>query len=109
MISFVLLINYIFYIGFFFGTLGGQIAAVRYSIIFAIAGTTADFATYRLKPLLDSYSERNRENSRKGGWLKWPEWSPFQVLDEEAIAAKQAQERELYAQRALGKLSKEES
>ncbi|KAF5464118.1 hypothetical protein F2P56_014225 [Juglans regia] len=88
---------------------GGQIAAVRYSIIFAIAGTTADFATYRLNPLLKSYSEGNRENSQKGGWLKWPEWSPIQVLDEEAIAAKQAREQEPYSQRALGKLSKEES
>jgi len=38
-----------------------------------------------------------------------PEWSPIQVLDEEALAAKEAREKELYARSALGKLSKEES
>ena len=93
--------------------LGGQLGALRYSIIFAIAGTTADFAMLRLSPLLRSYSESvfgNRGNSQKSDWLKLPEWSPIQVLDEEALAAKQAREQQLYAQRAaLGELSKEES
>ncbi|KAF5451501.1 hypothetical protein F2P56_026606 [Juglans regia] len=91
---------------------GGQPGAVRYSIIFAIVGTTADFAAYRVKPHLRSYTESlfgNNGNSQKDGWLKWPEWSPIQVLDEEAIAAKQAREQELYAQRVLGKLSNEKS
>lgn len=63
-------------------------------------------------PLLRSYGESkfgNNENVQKGDWLKLPEWSPIQVLDEEAIAAKQARERELYAQRAFGKISNEES
>lgn len=92
--------------------LGGQLGAIRYSIIFSIVGTTADFAACRVKPHLRSYTESifgNDRNSQKDGWLKWPEWSPIQVLDEEAIAAKQAREQELYAQRVLGKLSKEKS
>jgi len=92
---------------------GGQLGALRYSIVFAIAGTTADFAMLRLSPLLRSYSESifgNNGSSQKGDWLKLPEWSPIQVLDEEALAAKQAREQQLYAQRAaLGELSKEES
>lgn len=90
--------------------LGGQLGALRYSIVFAIVGTTADFATLRLSPLLRSYSESifgNNGSLQKGGWLKLPEWSPIQVLDEEALAAKQAREQQLYAQRAA--LSKEES
>jgi hypothetical protein len=93
--------------------LGGHLGAYRYSIIFAIAGTAADFATLRLSPLVRSYSESifgNNGSSQKGDWLKLPEWSPIRVLDEEAVAAKQAREQQLYAQRVeLGKLSKEES
>ncbi|KAK9281535.1 hypothetical protein L1049_004438 [Liquidambar formosana] len=92
---------------------GGQMGAVRYSIIFAAVGTTVDFATVRLRPILQSYSEYvfgDKESSQKnGGWLRLPEWSPIQVLDEEALAAKQAREKQLYAQRALGNLNKEES
>lgn len=41
--------------------------------------------------------------------LKLPEWSPIQVLDEEALAAKKAREEKLYSQGVLGKMSKEES
>jgi hypothetical protein len=92
---------------------GGQRGAIRYSIIFAIAGTAADFATIRLNSILGSYSEsisgNNRSLQKKDDWLKWPEWFPIQVLDEEALAAKQAREQQLYAQRALGELNKEES
>ncbi|KAM3683763.1 hypothetical protein ACB094_12G171000 [Castanea mollissima] len=91
---------------------GGRPAAIRYSIIFAIAGTAADFTTVKLEPALRNYSESilgNNSSQKKDGWLKLPEWSPIQVLDEEAIAAKQAREQQLYAQRALGKLNKEES
>lgn len=50
-----------------------------------------------------------QESWKNGDWLKLPEWSPIQVLDDEALAEKQAREQKLFAQRALGKLSKEES
>ena len=92
--------------------LGGRPGAIRYSIIFAIAGTAADFTAVKLEPVLRNYGESilgNDSSEKKDGWLKLPEWSPIQVLDEEAIAAKQAREQQLYAQRALGKLNKEES
>ncbi|XXG50363.1 hypothetical protein AAC387_Pa02g4392 [Persea americana] len=80
---------------------GGQIGAIRYSIIFALAGTALDFATLRLKPFLQSYGNISEWNL--------PEWSPIRVLDEEAVAAKRAREQQLYEQRILGKLNKEES
>ena len=93
--------------------LGGQFGAFRFSIIFAVVGTTVDFATIKLRPTLRSLKESLHGNKeKKGGWLKLPEWSPIQVLDEEALAAKEAREKQLYEQRmhrALGKLSKEES
>lgn len=38
-----------------------------------------------------------------------PEWSPIQVLDEEALAAKRAIEQQVYAQRIGGKLNEEDS
>lgn len=80
---------------------------MKYSAIFAVVGTTVDYATIKLKPVLQSYIEPIF--GEKGSGLKWPEWSPIQVLDEEAIAAKQAREKQLYAQRVLGKVNKEES
>ncbi|KAK1567969.1 hypothetical protein Q3G72_018754 [Acer saccharum] len=83
---------------------GGQRGALRYSFIFAVAGTTVDYATLRIKPVLLKF----KESQKKGDWLKLPEWSPIQVLDDEALAAKQAGEKQIYAQR-LGKLNKEES
>jgi hypothetical protein len=95
---------------FFFYILGGQFGAFRYSVIFAVVGTTVDFATIKLRPALSNFKESIfKENEKKTGWLKLPEWSPIQVLDEEALAAKEAREKELYARSALGKLSKEES
>lgn len=67
-----------------------------------------DFATIKLRPTAMSFRESiYGDKEKKGGW-KLPEWSPIQVLDEEALAAKEAREKQLYAQRALGKLSKEE-
>ena len=87
-------------------TLGGRSGARKYSVIFAVVGTTVDYATINLKPVLKSYIESVFE---KGSGLKWPEWSPIQVLDEDAIAAKQAREKQLYAQRVLGNINKEES
>lgn len=89
---------------------GGQFGAFRYSVIFAVVGTTVDFATIKLRPALSNFKESIfKEKEKKPGWLKLPEWSPIQVLDEEALAAKEAREKELYARSALGKLSKEES
>ncbi|XP_057964606.1 uncharacterized protein LOC131155458 [Malania oleifera] len=92
---------------------GGQLGAIRYSIMFAIAGTTLDFAAIKLKPVVKSFSESmfgdDESLQKNGAWLRWPEWSPIQVLDKEAVAAKKAREQQLYAKGALGKLNKEES
>lgn len=82
---------------------GGQKGAIRYSVIFAVAGTTIDYVTIKLRPILKSFIESQKD----GDWLKLPEWSPFQVLDEEALAAKKAREEKLYAQTAVGSLNKE--
>lgn len=92
---------------FFHWLLGGQRGALRYSVIFAVVGTTVDYATLRLAPIIRNF----RESHKDGDWLKLPEWSPIQVLDEEALAEKKAREQKLYAQtqQALGKLRKEES
>ncbi|CAN0877655.1 hypothetical protein LINGRAHAP2_LOCUS12009 [Linum grandiflorum] len=84
----------------------GQMGAIRYSIMFCIAGTTVDYATIKLRPRLRSWKE---SIFGENGW-KLPVWSPIQVLDEEALAKKEAQEKKLNAQRAaLLKLTKEES
>ncbi|KGN44634.1 uncharacterized protein LOC101211202 [Cucumis sativus] len=85
---------------------GGRLGSVRYSLMFTIVGTTVDYATLKLKPTLRSYKESIIEGS--SSWMKLPEWSPIQVLDEEALAAKQAREQQLYAQRALGQLNKKD-
>ncbi|WCJ37996.1 Mitochondrial import inner membrane translocase subunit Tim17/Tim22/Tim23 family protein [Euphorbia peplus] len=82
---------------------GGQYGAFRYSIIFAAVGTGVDFATIKLRPMIRSLKEK------KVDWTKLPEWSPIQVLDEEALAAKEERKKQLYAQTTLGKLNKEES
>ncbi|KAG9445736.1 hypothetical protein H6P81_011864 [Aristolochia fimbriata] len=90
---------------------GGPLGAVRYSVIFAAVGTTLDYATLYLKPLLRHYgdysSAEDSENRSKQGW-KLPAWSPIQILDEEALAAKRAREQQLLAE-SVGKLGKEES
>lgn len=93
--------------GFCSGTLlgrlqGGQRGAVRYSVMFAIVGTAVDFATLKLQPLVKSHYD-----SLLGGDLKLPEWSPIQILDEEALAAKRAREEQLRAQRGIVIKSKE--
>lgn len=80
----------------------GQLGAIRYSIIFAVVGTTVDYAALNLKPALENFRESVKGNSEKtGGWLKLPEWSPIRVLDEEALAAKKAREDKLRAQTNL--------
>ncbi|XP_051131975.1 uncharacterized protein LOC127252022 [Andrographis paniculata] len=80
---------------------GGQLGAVRYSVIFAVVGTAVDYATLRLKPVAKELIES------KDRWLKLPEWSPIQVLDEEALAAKRAREEQAY--RKIHNLKGEES
>ncbi|OVA13607.1 hypothetical protein BVC80_375g2 [Macleaya cordata] len=65
-----------------------------------MAGTIADFAIPRLYHLLQTKKESlfgdNGENLEKksGYWFKLLEWSPIQVLDEEALAAKRAREQQ---------------
>ncbi|PKI64243.1 uncharacterized protein LOC116187539 [Punica granatum] len=89
---------------------GGQSGAIRYSVIFAVAGTTFDYATMKLKPMLEGFGESVFGQDENGqSQFKLPEWSPIQVLDEDALAAKKAREEKLYSQRVLGKMSKEES
>ncbi|KAK4408683.1 hypothetical protein Sango_0449300 [Sesamum angolense] len=80
---------------------GGQLGAVRYSIIFAVVGTAVDYATLKLKPAVSKFTEK------KDDWLKLPEWSPIKVLDDEAVAAKRAREQQIY--RNVHNLNKEES
>lgn len=81
---------------------GGHIGAMRYSVIFAVTGTAVDYATLRLTP----YFKRFKENV-SGDEFKLPEWSPIQILDEEALAAKKAREQQLYAQKPFKQLEKE--
>ncbi|WOL12828.1 hypothetical protein Cni_G21596 [Canna indica] len=87
---------------------GGQLGAIKYAMFFAAAGTALDFATIQLRPYFRSF--KNTLSSIKDDTSSWslPEWSPIQVLDDEAVAAKRAREEKLYAER-FGKLSKEES
>ncbi|KAK9088052.1 hypothetical protein Syun_030446 [Stephania yunnanensis] len=91
---------------------GGQIGAVKYSVIFAIAGTVVDYATLQVKHRWqgdqESISGGSESSKDKSGWLRLPEWSPIQVLDEEALAAKRAREEQLYAQSTLANLNKKE-
>ncbi|XP_004510252.1 uncharacterized protein [Cicer arietinum] len=82
---------------------GGQFGAVRYSVIFAVAGTTADYTILKFTDVLRDYSKRiyeDFENAKKNGnWLRLPEWFPIKVLDEEELAAKRAREEQFLAQR----------
>ncbi|KAM0935851.1 putative mitochondrial import inner membrane translocase subunit TIM22 [Dioscorea sansibarensis] len=86
---------------------GGQLGAIRYAIVFATVGTTLDYATIRLKPHFNKFLDTIRQNVNSDWTL--PEWSPIQVLDEEALAAKRAREEQLYSQKVIGKLNKEKS
>ncbi|KAK8954844.1 hypothetical protein KSP39_PZI002363 [Platanthera zijinensis] len=91
---------------------GGHIGAIRYSIIFAAAGTALDFTESQLRPILHRFMNTVSEgscdkNDRFSSWWKMPEWSPIQVLDEEALAAKQAKEEKLGVQGVLGNQNKE--
>ncbi|CAH2079359.1 unnamed protein product [Thlaspi arvense] len=75
---------------------GGPRGAFRYSIAFATLGTAFDYASLRAKLLLESV--RNIDS------ITLPVWFPIQILDEEALAKKKAQERKLFP-----RLNKEES
>ncbi|MED6161406.1 hypothetical protein PIB30_060434 [Stylosanthes scabra] len=83
---------------------GGQLGAVRYSVIFAAVGTTIDYATLKAKDFLGDQTKiirEDHENSKKNGnWFRLPEWFPIRILDEEALARKRAEEEEFLAQRA---------
>ncbi|XP_042448182.1 uncharacterized protein LOC122032933 [Zingiber officinale] len=85
---------------------GGQLGAAKYAILFAAAGTAVDFTTIQLRPYFQSFISSVRD--RKSNW-SLPEWSPIQILDEEALAAKRAREEQQFAQRRLGEFRKEES
>lgn len=90
-------------------TAGGHFGAVKYAVTFAAAGTALDYAALKLRPQLSGKWHALKEHFSGGkDWFTLPEWSPIQVLDEEALAKKRAREEKLFAQRALGKLSKEE-
>ena len=96
------------------GISGGQLGAARYSIIFAVVGTSADYAILKAKDYLRDHTKiipQDDENLQKNGnWFRLPEWFPIQVLDEEALAAKRAQEEQFLAQRArIRSLREEES
>jgi hypothetical protein len=78
---------------------------VKYAVTFAAAGTALDYAALKLAPEWHALKE---QFSGTKDWFTLTEWSPIQVLDEEALAKKRAREEKLLAQRALGKLDKEE-
>ncbi|CAA7045826.1 unnamed protein product [Microthlaspi erraticum] len=80
---------------------GGPHGAFRYSMMFAAMGTAYDYASLRAKPMLESFRDMDS--------IKLPEWSPIQILDEEAIAKKKAQEQKIFAERSFGRLNKEET
>lgn len=88
---------------------GGQLGAARYAILFAAAGTSIDFAVLQMKPTYQKYKEQILSSWKPPSEWKMPEWSPIQILDEEALAKKRARERQMYEERVLGKLTKEES
>ncbi|KAL7263958.1 hypothetical protein ACSBR1_001997 [Camellia fascicularis] len=83
------------------------------AILGRLQGTMVDFAALKLKPSLKSFHESiigsTDSSGKNGGWLRLPEWSPIQVLDEEELAAKKAREQKLYAERNVHNLRKEES
>lgn len=79
---------------------------MKYAVTLAVAGTALDYAAMKLSPQWRDWKEHLSVDTKD--WFTVPEWSPIQVLDEEALAKKREREELLYAQRALGKVSKEE-
>ncbi|ONK58332.1 uncharacterized protein A4U43_C09F11120 [Asparagus officinalis] len=88
---------------------GGQLSAIRYAVIFATVGTAFDFTTLELRPYLRNIQNSVQEMSLDPSSWSLPEWSPIQILDEEALAAKRAREQQLYEQRRFGTMNKEKS
>ncbi|CAN7048896.1 hypothetical protein IGI04_026245 [Brassica rapa subsp. trilocularis] len=80
---------------------GGPYGALRYSVIFAAMGTASAYAGHKAKAMLENY--RNKDS------IKLPEWFPIQILDDEALAKKKAQEQKIFADRSFGRLNKEET
>lgn len=85
---------------------GGRGGAIRYSIGIAVVGTSLDYAAIKLRPVFNDMYE-SMAGEKKNSWFRWPEWLPIQVLNEEALAAKQAREEQLRAR--IRDLTKEES
>ncbi|XP_074569781.1 uncharacterized protein LOC141826437 [Curcuma longa] len=78
---------------------GGQLGAAKYALLFAAAGTAVDFTTIQLRPYFQSFIKSlSGIREGKSNW-SLPEWSPIQVLDDEALAAKRAREEQIIAQR----------
>ncbi|KVI12262.1 uncharacterized protein LOC112507966 [Cynara cardunculus var. scolymus] len=84
---------------------GGRAGAIRYSVGIAVVGTSLDYAAIKLRPVFKDIYE-SMAGEKKNSWFQWPEWLPIQVLDEEALAAKQAREEQLRAR--IRDLTKEE-
>lgn len=80
---------------------GGPYGALRYSVIFAAMGTASAYAGHKAKAMLENH--RNKDS------IKLPEWFPIQILDDEALAKKKAQEQKIFAERSFGRLNKEET
>lgn len=82
---------------------GGQLGAIRYALVFSTVGTAVDYTTLKLRPHLRVMKNTAEEMWSDSSLWKVPEWSPIQILDEEALAAKKAKEDKLHAMRRYGK------
>ncbi|KAL5711640.1 hypothetical protein ACHQM5_013905 [Ranunculus cassubicifolius] len=91
---------------------GGQVGAIKYALLFSAVGTAFDYTSQQLENYFQKKGEVEvggvTNPEQKNGWLKMPEWSPIQILDEEALAAKRAREEKVYGKATIGKLEKEE-
>ncbi|KAL0742556.1 hypothetical protein Bca4012_084069 [Brassica carinata] len=77
---------------------GGPYGALRYSVIFSAMGTASNYAGHKAKAMLENYCNKDS--------IKLPEWFSIQILDEEALAKKKAQEQKIFAERSFGRLNK---
>ncbi|KAM0866287.1 hypothetical protein ACQ4PT_042715 [Festuca glaucescens] len=89
---------------------GGHFGAVKYAVTLAVAGTAMDYAAMKLSPQWCDWKEHLSASMKE--WFTVPDWSPIQVLDEEALAKKREREEMVFGQRerlrALSKLNEEE-
>jgi hypothetical protein len=83
---------------------------VKYAVTLAVAGTAMDYAAMKLSPQWRDWKEHLSASMKE--WFTVPDWSPIQVLDEEALAKKREREEMVFGQRerlrALSKLKEEE-